>query len=216
MDNDSGCLTGVVIDHLVYGTSDLDGTVARLADLGVALSPGGQHVGLGTRNHLADLGGGAFLEVIGVDPEQPEPAQPRPFAIDALSGERLITWAVRVDGIDTAIAAARAAGCDPGPARDMRRDRPDGVRLSWRLTAPPAPELDGLVPFLIDWADTPHPSASAARGVRLVELRASHPEPAAVVSWLDALGVRADLAVTAGPRTFTAVLQTPSGLLELA
>jgi hypothetical protein len=48
-----------------------------------------------------------------------------------------------------------------------------------------------------------------------VELRATHPEPAAVTAWLDALGVRADLAVAAGPRTFTAVLQTPAGLVEL-
>jgi hypothetical protein len=215
VDNDSWCLTGAVIDHLVYGTSDLARTVARLADLGIALSPGGQHVGLGTRNHLADLGGGAYLEVIGADPEQPAPAQPRPFGIDALAGERLITWAARTDAIDEAVAAARAGGHDPGPAREMRRDRPDGVRLAWRLTAPPAPELDGLVPFLIDWADTPHPAASAARGARLVELRASHPEAAAVTSWLDALGVRADLAVTAGPRTFTAVLQTPAGTVEL-
>jgi hypothetical protein len=205
-----------VLDHLVHATSDLSGTVARLADLGVALSPGGSHVGLGTRNHLADLGGGAFLEVIGADPDQPEPAQPRPFGIDALAGERLVTWAARVDGIDAALAAARVAGHDPGPAREMRRDRPDGVRLSWRLTAPPAPELDGLVPLLIDWADTPHPAASAARGARLVELRATHPEPGAVISWLDALGVRGDLAVTAGPRTLTAVLRTPAGAVELA
>ncbi|MGI5125830.1 VOC family protein [Pseudonocardia sp. CA-107938] len=204
-----------MIDHLVYGTPELAGTVARLSALGVALSPGGRHVGLGTRNHLADLGGGAYLEVIGPDLEQPVPEGPRPFGIDTLTSERLLTWAVRVDGIDAAIAAARAAGHDPGPAHEMHRDRPDGVRLAWRLTAPPAPELDGLVPFLIDWADTPHPAASAAPGARLVDLRATHPDPAAVASWLDALGVRADLTVAAGPRTFTAVLETPTGPVEL-
>lgn len=200
-----------MIDHLVYGTPDLDATVARLAALGVPLAPGGQHVGLGTRNHLADLGGGGYLEVIGPDPEQPEPAQPRPFGVDELAGERLVTWAARVDAIDGIVAAARAAGHDPGPARAMQRDRPDGVRLSWRLTAPPAPELGGLVPFLIDWADTPHPAASAPRGARLVALQATHPDPDAVTSWLDALGVRADLTVTAGPRALTAVVRTSMG-----
>lgn len=204
-----------MIDHLVLGTPDLDGTVARLVRLGIPLAPGGRHVGIGTRNHLADLGGVSYLEVIGPDPEQPEPAQPRPFGIDALDGELLVTWAVRVAAIDDAVAAARAAGHDPGPARAMQRDRPDGVRLSWRLTAPPAPELGGLVPFLIDWADTPHPSASAPRGAQLVALRAAHPEPDAVASWLDALGVRADLAVTEGPRTLTAAVRTPLGTVEL-
>jgi hypothetical protein len=206
-------MTGPVIHPLVYGTPDLDATVARLAALGVPLAPGGRHVGLGTRTHLAVLGGRGYLVVIGPDREQPEPAQP--FGVDELAGERLVTWAARVDAIDGIVAAARAAGHDPGPARAMQRDRPDGVRLSWRLTALPAPELGGLVPFLIDWADTPHPAASALRGARRVALQATHPDPDAVTSWLDALGVRADLTVAAGPRALTAVVRTPLGTVEL-
>ena len=39
---------------------------------------------------------------------------------------------------------------------------------------------DGLVPFLIDWKDSPHPSASTPQGCTLVSLRGEHPDPAAV------------------------------------
>jgi len=46
-----------VIDHLVYATVHLARTVDELnSRFGIKLTPGGQHVGLGTRNFLADLG----------------------------------------------------------------------------------------------------------------------------------------------------------------
>ena len=204
----------LVIDHLVYATPDLDLTVAELTRKGLALSPGGAHDGLGTRNALADLGGGAYLEVIGPDPAQPEPAQPRPFGIDGLAAPRLVAWAVRVADLDVAVATARSRGHDPGPARDMARLRGDGVRLAWRLTPPPA-ALPEVVPFLIAWGDTEHPSRTAARGARLGSFTAAHPEPAGAGERLAALGIT-DFTVVTGPTpTLRAVIETPAGPVEL-
>jgi Glyoxalase-like domain len=203
-----------VIDHLVLATPDLDATVAELARQGLDTSPGGAHDGLGTRNALADLGGGAYLEVIGPDPEQPEPAQPRPFGIDGLTAPRLVAWAVRVDDLDAAVATARSRGLDPGAARDMARLRGDGVRLAWRLTPMPA-TVPAVVPFLIAWGDTEHPSLSAARGARLESFTVAHPDPAAVREQLAAVGV-ADIAVEPAPApALRAVIRTPSGPVEL-
>jgi hypothetical protein len=203
-----------VIDHLVYATPDLDATIAELAGRGLVLSPGGAHDGLGTRNALADLGGGAYLEVIGPDPEQPEPAQPRPFGIDGLREPRLVAWAVRVADLDAAVAAARSRGHDPEPARDMTRLRGDGVRLAWRLTPPPA-AVPEVVPFLIAWGDTEHPSRTAARGARLESFTAAHPDPAGVRERLAALDVT-DLTVEPAPSpALRAVIETPSGPVEL-
>jgi Glyoxalase-like domain len=203
-----------VIDHLVHATPDLDATVAELAGRGLVLSPGGAHDGLGTRNALADLGGGAYLEVIGPDLEQPEPAQPRPFGIDGLREPRLVAWAVLVADLDAAVAAARSRGHDPGAARDMARLRGDGVRLAWRLTPPPA-AVPEVVPFLIAWGDTEHPSRTAVRGARLESFTAAHPNPTDVRARLAALGVM-DLAVEPAPApALRAVIATPSGSVEL-
>ena len=204
-----------MIDHLVHATPDLDATVADLARRGLALSPGGAHDGLGTRNALADLGGGSYLEVLGPDPDQPEPAQARPAGIDGLTAARLAAWAVQVTDLDAAVAGARSLGHDPGGAQGMARLRGDGVRLSWRLTPMPA-TVPAVVPFLIAWGDTEHPSLSAAHGARLASFTAFHPDPPAIRERLAAVGVT-DLTVEQAPApALRAVIETPAGPVELA
>jgi hypothetical protein len=203
-----------VIDHLVLATPDLDATVADLARQGLTTSPGGAHDGLGTRNALADLGSGAYLEVIGPDPDQPEPAGPRPFGVDGLTAARLAGWAVRVDDLDAAVATARSRGHDPGAARDMARLRGDGVRLAWRLTPMPT-AVPTVVPFLIAWGDTEHPSVSAAPGARLESFTIAHPDPAAVREQLAAVGVTGIPVEPAPSPALRAQIRTPSGAVDL-
>lgn len=204
-----------VLDHLVYATPHLEDTVAWLADrLGVEPAPGGQHPGLGTRNYLLGLGDGAYLEIIGVDRSQPAPAQPRPFGIDELQHAELATWAARVDDIDAAVAAARAVGHDPGDPIALERLDPSGNVLRWRLTLPDVHgPWAGVVPFLIDWGDTPHPSASAPSGVRLAGFRATHPGPKGVSAALASMGAR--VGVSVGPPELYALLAGPKGELQL-
>ena len=81
------------IDHLVYATPDLAAAVADIEErFGVAPTPGGAHVGLGTFNALLGLGGRTYLEIVGPDPAQPEPVNPRPFGIDDLTEPSLVAW----------------------------------------------------------------------------------------------------------------------------
>jgi hypothetical protein len=208
------------LDHLVLAGPDLSALSAEVAErLGVRPVVGGRHVGRGTRNELLGLGhdgpgAGGYLELIGPDPEQPEPDVPRPFDLDALATPRLVTWAVRCTDLAAASSAARAAGHDPGEAAGMQRSRPDGVLLSWRLT-PTSP--DGVLPFLIDWGGSPHPAADLPDGIRLEALELSHPEPGRVRAVLDAWGVGAEhgVEVTAGAPALRARLTGPSGELLL-
>ena len=201
-----------MIDHLVYATVHLAQTVNELnSRFGITLTPGGQHVGLGTRNFLADLGDNRYLEVIGPDPDQPTPDRPRPFGIDDLAESRLVTWAARVNDLDEAVRRARAAGYDPGPIVSMSRVSGDRVPLQWRMTLSPASGgLGGLVPFLIDWADAAHPSHGAASGLRLVSLTGFHPEITRIRRCLTALGEQLHLHQRPEPG-LRAVLATPHG-----
>jgi hypothetical protein len=167
-----------LLDHLVYACPDLAAATGEVEELvGCATSPGGVHLGLGTRNVLLGLGPGRYLEIIGPDPGQADPARPRPFGIDQLEAPRLVTYAVRPPqnsgGIDAYCARAAACGLDLGTPRSMQRRTPSGEVLSWQLALPPEPLFDGLVPFVIDWGLSPHPSAAlAGQRVELVELGA--------------------------------------------
>ena len=205
-----------MIDHLVYATPDIDGTVEELAGrLGVRATAGGRHPGIGTRNALLGLGGGAYLEIIGVDREaDARPDGPRPFGLDRIDAPRLATWAASATGIEECVARARESGYDPGPVQPMSRRRPDGVELRWRLT-PPSAEAIELVPFLIDWGDAvAHPSTTSVGGCRLVSFSGEHPEPEAVVAALEALGVELDVKPAATP-ALLAVIEGPGGAVEL-
>lgn len=203
------------LDHLVLATRDLDATVDQVAEaLGVRPAPGGQHPGVGTRNFLLSLGDGHYLEVIGPDQDQPPPAEPRPFGIDDLDQPRLMAWAARSERLEQDAAAAAGQGHDLGPIRKMSRTAPGGEVLAWRLTRFPAPGV-AVIPFLIDWGETRHPSTTAPRGASLVSFGAQHPDPERIMTVLDALGLSLD--VTAGPEPrLNARLSGPEGILDLA
>jgi hypothetical protein len=205
-----------VIDHLVYGTPDLLATVDDLSfRFGFPLSEGGQHVGLGTRNYLADLGERRYLEVVGPDWEQPDPDGPRLFGVDSLDRPRLVTWAARVDDLDRLARDAADAGHQVGDVRSMKRDSADGAPIAWLMTPPlVAADYHGLIPFVVQWTGSAHPADRAAQGARLVALSGSTPDVAGTRRRLAAVGE--DLPLTESDRWgLQAVLETPRGQVVL-
>lgn len=207
-----------MIDHLVLATPDVAGTAAALSrEWGLELSPGGSHVGLGTRNQLTGLGGATYLEVVGPDDGQPAPAGPRPFGVDDLAAPALVAWCARpTQPLDDVIAACAARGVHLGEATGMSRRRPDGVLLEWRLTFPLlGPPHVGTVPFLIDWQSSPHPSESLPRHCELLSLHLTHPQPDLVAGVLEVLGGDPRITVSAGDATLAAQVRTPQGVVSL-
>ena len=203
-----------MIDHIVWAVPEFAKGVADVAALlGIEPTAGGRHTGRGTRNALLALGYGAYLEVIGPDAEQPG-VPPLAFGIDTLKAARLATWAAKAPDIDARVAQAKAAGFDAGAVLDMVRDRPDGVRLHWRLTRRETPAGDGLVPFLIDWGTSPHPAETSAQGCTLLRLEGEHPDPAGVKAMVAAVGE--SLAVAVGPApALRATIRCPRGEVVL-
>jgi hypothetical protein len=203
------------LDHLVYATPDLAVGIDAVDQLlGVRATPGGQHPGLGTRNALVALGPSRYLEIIGPDPEQPKPPGPLRFGIDDLTSPRIVTWVAKGTGLEETARSAAERGVKLGPVIPGSRRRPDGIVLAWRYTDPNTVVADRIVPFLIDWGTSPHPSATAAAGATLVAVRAEHPDPERVRQTLDVLGL--DLRVQKGAApAIVATIDGRRGRVEL-
>ena len=164
------------IDHIVYGVPDLAVGISEIEDLlGVRPVIGGRHPDFGTHNALVSLGPGTYLEIIAPDPDSPVPVAGRAFGVTENRDPGIITWALRTDSIRQVADAAAAAGVNIGEIAEGKRERPDGVVLSWQLSNPDPMPLGGAIPFLIDWGDTPHPAGSAPRAGELIGFRIEHP-----------------------------------------
>ncbi len=203
------------LDHLIVAGPDLAEAVDYVESLlGARAVVGGSHPGVGTRNALVRLDPGAYIEIIGPDPEQPQPDLPRWFGIDVMAGPRLATWSARTSDLDAAAERARALGVELGPVSPGGRVRPDGVRLEWRVTDPRADRMDGVLPFLMDWGESPHPSASLEAGCSLVALRGYHPRVEEARAVADALGL--PIVFERGPEPrLEAEIRTPSTVITI-
>jgi hypothetical protein len=211
-----------MIDHLVLASADLERTVASIVrDWGIRPTPGGVHVGHGTRNELVGIGGGSYLEIIGPDLDQIGHEGTRPFGVDTATTERLVSWCARPDrGIEAAAVDALRHGHDIGPVTSMSRRRTDDVLLEWRLTFPrQAASGTGhsVLPFVIDWLHSEHPSTTLRQPVELIELQLRTTDPEAARSIVDAIGGDSRITVMPDPEErLVARLDTPAGEVTLS
>jgi hypothetical protein len=211
-----------VLDHLVLGTGDLARGSAWLERfLGVSLSEGGRHPGMGTMNRLLSLGPSCYLELIAIDPAAPRPALARWFGLDTRDVQeriaqrpRLIGWVARTNAIDL---LDEKTGGVLGRVQSMSRGD-----WRWRISVPEDghPVEGGLVPNLIQWEVPFHPCERLPdRHCRLEWMEAAHPNPAKVKYLLDEVGLGNALKLTPSPpysgMTMCAYLRTPGGVKTL-
>ena len=209
------------LDHLVVAATSLEAGTSWLESLGgPALANGGSHPRMGTHNRLARLGDGAFLEIIAVDPDAAAPPRPRWYGLDSVAvRERLshrpslLTWAVGVDDLDAALAAAGGAGVEAGEAIEQARGE-----LRWRIGVPADGSLPegGAFPTLIEWP--PGVDATARmddHGLRLEALRVAHPDPARIAAALAAIGLDSPPEIAQGPVGVSASLTDGGCLISL-
>ena len=152
-----------------------------------------------------------------LEPATPAAAPPYTFyrSIAYAATPQLFTWCARVSDAETFTEGARSLGLNvtrfPGS-----RHTPSGHELRWDLMIVGGHGLGGVVPFFIDWHDSPHPAATVGAqrtgpGLRLEELELRHPDDQGVTSLLAALRDAAGVEDTSGdaPRVMVTAADSP-------
>src|SRR5215212_6556216 len=133
-------------DHAVIAVADLDLAVEAYSALGFEVFLGGRHEHRGTHNALIRFGGVDYIELLGVyDPET--------AAESGLNGRTLAEF-----------VADREGGLEMVGPFEMKREKPDGRELTWRLLVPEDIPWRRRWPFFIEW-DDPDEVRLAVEGV---------------------------------------------------
>lgn len=202
------------LDHLVWASPSLDEAVAGFARVsGVQPMAGGRHVGLGSRNALADLGNSIYLAIDGPDEEQALKDN-YGATLKALAGPVLSRFAVQTADLP----AAQAVMSRHGFANEVRpggRTGANGETYAWQTLAVPDHTLGAGMPIIKTWLTPLHPSTEAPGGCWLVALTVAHPQPDLLLRLYEDLGLDLPVAAAAVPK-LTAEIEGASGRFVLS
>lgn len=210
------------IDHIVIGANSLKDGVDYLKELlNVDIPFGGEHVKMGTHNHLMRLGDEIFLEVIAVNKNTEPPKRPRWYGLDdpyirhsIQIQPTLLTWVVNTNNI---VELVQHATFSLGKPELISRGN-----LSWNFALPEDGRLlaGGLLPYAIEWHTNQHPSQGMADpGCNLKCLKIFHPYPVWLYSALDSIDALELVKIVELPANetpyFLVEIETPTGTIQL-
>jgi hypothetical protein len=176
------------LDHVIYGTTDLDAATERIeSTLGLTVEPGGHHVGQGSHNRIVPLGPG-YLELLAIDDADEAAASPiGRILLDVLRRDDLLAWAVFVEDIH---GVAERLGTD---VHSVHRDG-----LSAHVTGVAEALREPFLPFFVS-SDRPR-TFPPGEGWTWVEVAG---DEARLREWLD--GADLPVRVVDGPPALRAI-----------
>lgn len=203
------------IDHLVYVVTDLQQGMQTIeALLGCPVIYGGQHLSQGTHNALVNLGNGCYLELLAIDPANTSITSPRWMGVDVFDVPQLSRWALKSNQLEQDAAILQQTNPAMGCIENGSRQRTDGSNLTWGIIMPlPQPTIE-LLPFMVDWKDSVHPTADLEEHCQLISMQATHPSPTHIQKTLNQLN--APLQVSQGDNIcLQAIIDCPRGRVVL-
>ncbi|MEM9502021.1 MAG: VOC family protein [Pseudomonadota bacterium] len=207
-----------LLDHLVWLAGDLDAACAQFEALsGVAPDYGGVHPG-GTHNAIVGLGDKMYLEIAAPMPEA-EAGAGHPW-VDAARQRpepHLYSYCMRSTGLLSTLAEeVKAAGIKAFGPLPGSRTTPEGQTLKWQLFIPVLPGAGSIIPFHIDWQDTPHPARTSSSPLTLTGFHVKHAEPERFRDAMSLLAPGVRLERSESHSRLIARLSTPLGPVTLS
>jgi len=207
-------MTNNSIDHIIWACPDLESGVAAFEELsGVRAEAGGKHPKLGTHNALLHLGNRSYLEIVAPDPDQD--GGPWSRSLRELTAPTLIHWVLarsRLSDYANGLSGLIGSNNEVG---SISRQHPTLGILKWEILLFPQHDYGCLVPFLIDWGDSTHPTELLKHECTLRNARISTPDLANMMKIASWLAIDAEFAEASKPK-LEIWIDTPKGEVRLA
>ncbi|KFC72727.1 hypothetical protein FG93_02178 [Bosea sp. LC85] len=209
------------LDHLSVIAPTLDEGVSHVRScLDLDVPFGQRHGFMGTHNHLLQLGGTVYLEIVALDPDAEGPGRARWFGLDDSSavkadwdaGRRLRGWVARTDTIDLVLRGREGIF---GRKVSLPWSDPS---FDFAIPDDGALPFDGAAPSIIDRRGKPRAMAAIADlGARLRAFTLQHRDAAALSALYRELGIdRPPVIVPGDDLRYRALIETPAGVKELS
>lgn len=204
------------IDHIVFCAPTLESGIDYiLKHTGIKATYGGRHLSRGTHNAIFKLGNHSYFEILAPDPENKGIPPPRWMGVDLIEKPRITRWAIKSDTIERDAEVLSNYKSEYGDVQSGSRALKDGSLLSWQLTDPLTKPKIEVVPFLLDWQKSKHPTTTLPDTCKLKAIRLEHPDPEVVEKVTSAL----DLDILISPSDHSRIIvtiETPNGTIELS
>jgi len=200
-----------ILDHIVYCCKDLQAGMRLIHDLtGVRPIYGGRHLTKGTHNALIKIGAQSYLEILAPDPENKDVDPLRWMGIDLIEEPVITRWAINSDNISLQAKTLQDYRPDYGSVQEGSRALSDGSTLRWALTDPLGQPAVEVVPFLLDWKDSIHPTVHLNQECTIIDISLYHPDPSKISPILSQLDL--DMTIQKGTtESISITLETPKG-----
>lgn len=202
------------IDHIVWACPDLEsGIEAFEAMTGVRADGGGRHPELGTHNALIHLGNRCYLEIVAPDPNQA--SGPWGRSLQELTEPSLLHWVIARPNLADYTSGLSGLIGGHNEITGISRQHPTLGLLRWELLMLPKHDFGCLVPFLINWGESTHPTELLKHICTLMGVRITTPhlpDISRIGSWL---GFNADYE-EGNESKLEVVIETPNGEITLA
>lgn len=208
------------LDHItVIAPSLQDGVSHVRSCLDMDVPFGQRHEYMGTHNHLLQLGGGIYLEIVALDPNGEGPDRRRWFGLDDQEqvrsdwnwGRRLRSWVARTDDMDDLLAEHSGVF---GRKIPLPMDRPV---FDFAIPDDGSLPLGGALPSVIDRRGKLRSMDNIADlGATLKSFTLEHPEAQMVQEMSDSMEISGGPVVIQGDTfCYIAEIETPTGIKTL-
>ncbi len=164
------------IDHIVYAVPNLQQGMDDFEKLsGVRPTYGGKHLHQGTHNALVNLGENIYFELLAIDPDNNNVPAPLWMGMNLITEPTITRFAIKSNDMERDCSILEKINPLLAETKTGMREKKDGTILNWRLSIPLASPKIEMIPFLLDWQDSQHPTESLKQNCSIIDFRLHHP-----------------------------------------